>query len=105
MLKQAMVGLFALGAICVASRADACATFYEHAGFDGAKLDVGEGGNEWIGDWWNDRVSSVEVDAGCTVRVYQHIDFGGASRVISDDTAWVGDDWNDLISSFVCSCQ
>jgi FtsZ-binding cell division protein ZapB len=51
------------------------ATFYEHGGYGGAsfKMKVGET-NSWVGDWWNDRISSIKWDSSedMKIEVYQH---------------------------------
>jgi hypothetical protein len=104
MIKHWMAGLFALGAVCVASRADACVTFYEDPRFGGETLDAGERSNPWMGEWWNDRISSLNLGAGCTVRVYDHPNFEGASRTFRGDVSSLGD-WDERISSYICSCR
>ena len=48
----------------------------------------------------NDAVSSVRVKPGYKVTLYQHVDFKGRMRVITEDTATLGS-FNDQCSSAV----
>ncbi|MDC3962932.1 peptidase inhibitor family I36 protein [Polyangium jinanense] len=105
MIKSMMVGLFALGAVCIASHADACAMFFEDHFFVGRSHYVNaEIGVPWLGEW-NDIISSIQVEQLCKVTVYEDVNFGGASWTASGAVDWVGDFWNDRISSYICTCR
>lgn len=81
--------------------------FYADVNFNGANRGVAENTSlRYVGDAWNDKISSVKVPQGCSLRVYQHRDFGGDSRVFAaGDYAAVGALWNDQASSLQCSCR
>lgn len=82
-----------------------CATLHEHANYSGAQLDVGDGDRlAYMGDFWNDRVSSISIGAGCQLEVWEHINYMGAYSWFNSDVPWIGDGWNDRISSYGCSC-
>lgn len=53
----------------------------------------------YIGDDWNDQISSMIVHSG-TWRFYEHINFGGAHFDRGPGHHNVPDGWNDRISSF-----
>ncbi|OAD21388.1 Beta and gamma crystallin domain protein, partial [Candidatus Thiomargarita nelsonii] len=55
----------------------------------------------YLGDEWNDKVSSVKVDAG-TLTVYHDADFVGEMKDFTENTSYIGDLWNDQISSVKC---
>lgn len=85
--------------------AGTCATMYLHIHFGGDRREVDDGAFvTWIGDLWNDEVSSVNVRPGCVLNVWEHIHFGGAHTAYQGSIPWVGDWWNDRISSYTCSC-
>ncbi|WP_272459977.1 hypothetical protein [Polyangium jinanense] len=77
MPKSLMVGLLVLGAVCVASRAGACVTFYEHANYAGRSHHAPAGRNAWFTPGMGDWVSSMVLDPGCAVTVYEHGNFAG----------------------------
>ncbi|MDC3985902.1 peptidase inhibitor family I36 protein [Polyangium jinanense] len=103
MIQKLWVGLFALGVVSASSRADACVTFYEDVNYGGASMSAGEESKAWVGDDWKDRISSLQLDPGCGVQVFEGRDFGVPTGVFMDDTPWL-DEWNDKISSFSCWC-
>jgi hypothetical protein len=88
------------------SNAELCAVLYEHNNYSGASLIVGDANshNGWIGNWWNDRVSSVSVEPGCHLTVYEHRNYGGANYTLYSSTNYIGNIWNDQISSYRCDC-
>ncbi|WP_051226672.1 RICIN domain-containing protein [Butyrivibrio sp. MC2013] len=47
----------------------------------------------------NDDLTSLKVPFGYKVTLYEHDNFGGASRVIRGDSSWIGNDFNDKTSS------
>jgi hypothetical protein len=64
-------------------------------------------GEQWdyVGDNWNDKISSIRVSPGCRIVAYMHRDFQGDSTVFDQDYRYVGDLWNDQISSLKCQCN
>ena len=54
----------------------------------------------WIGNAWNDRISSVRVPAGFKVQLFADINYGGRSVTLTADNAnLVGAGFNDAASS------
>lgn len=83
----------------------ACIIYSNH-NFEGVSLAFEPGQEEpWYGSAWNDVVSSVRVEPGCQLEVWEHVTFAGVKAVISEDTAFVGRYWNDRISSSICRCD
>lgn len=82
--------------------------YYEHANFGGASRGIPLGvARPYVGDDWNDRISSVSCAPGCRLQTWEHRDFVGASKSFSTGavTSYVGDDWNDRISSVKVVCD
>jgi Peptidase inhibitor family I36 len=78
---------------------------YEHRDFGGAKFTFrGNVNVKYIGDRWNDKISSFACRGGCTMTFFEHRDFKGAHRSWGT-TQYVGDDWNDSISSLYVRCE
>lgn len=80
----------------------ACVLGYEHAGYGGAVYPLGCGKDPPHRSW-NDRISSVRVPAGVSVKFCEHTrsgKCGGKTRSIvgPSDLDWIGKDWNDKIS-------
>ncbi len=66
----------------------------------------------YVGDAWNDRISSIECDrnekATCHAVVYAHIDFGLPNTGVYPNgkaPTNLRGDWNDRISSFKVRCE
>ncbi len=59
----------------------------------------------WIGQNWNDRISSVRCDRRCSLIVYEHANFAGRSERFPGEVRYVGDGWNDRISALRVSCD
>jgi Peptidase inhibitor family I36 len=79
---------------------------YEHRDFRGATITENAGrGWKYVGDRWNDKISSFRMRNGCRVIAYQHRDYKGDSTVFRGDHKFVGDLWNDQISSWKCMCN
>lgn len=74
--------------------------FFEHVNYQGASYCSGAD-STWVGSAWNDRISSVRVQAGYKVQLFQHINYGGGSTTLSADNAnLVPLGFNDAASSF-----
>jgi hypothetical protein len=95
---------------------------WEHRDMEGARLRLPHGervsfaqGDVGNSAWrevpsWNDAASSAKIDAGCRLRVWEHMLAQGASREWSGGNngllvKYVGSTWNDRISSATCLCD
>ncbi|HEX8610621.1 MAG TPA: peptidase inhibitor family I36 protein [Telluria sp.] len=58
--------------------------FYEHVNFAGASLCTSES-QSWIGNSWNDRISSVKIASGYSLKLYEHAALGGRSIWLQGD--------------------
>jgi hypothetical protein len=77
---------------------------YEHAGFNGRQLCFHAGQSvpriRAFGDFWNDRVSSISIAPGFSVRVCQHDGFAGRCQTYDRSiTNLARQSFNDEISS------
>ncbi len=77
---------------------------FEHANFGGARLPVRPGQFSFVGEGWNDRISSIQCTPGCRMIAYEHANFGGARQGFGT-TGFVGQFWNDRISSAEVACR
>ncbi len=77
-------------------------TFYGDINYGGWSVTLGAGNynlNEMVAAGIpNDRLSSLKVPAGFKVTLYEHSNFGGLQKVITEDTLFLSD-FNDLTSS------
>ena len=83
-------------------------TYFEHINFGGASQSLALGTlRRYVGDAWNDEISSIACDPRCAFVAYEHRDFDGATKIFADgyNTSYVGDDWNDRISSAELFCE
>jgi Beta/Gamma crystallin len=56
----------------------------------------------YVGDHWNDRISSIRVIGGVW-QFYEHANYFGAFMQLGPGSySYVGHQWNDRISSFRC---
>merc|ERR1712072_135409 len=85
-----------------------CVTFYEHGGFGGKSRRECHN-RDWVGNWWNDKMSSLRVSGGrsncgggggggCSVEVFENRGYGGRRTVYNRETRQVRP--NDQMSSF-----
>ena len=96
----------AIGIFCLVGPAQAGCTLYEHINYGGQSFHMTEGQSyAYLGDAWNDRVSSVQVSPRCELITYQHINYGGDRRAYAGSASFVGNLWNDQISSAQCRCS
>ena len=56
----------------------------------------------WVGDHWNDQISSVKVIAGVWDFYWDAQYQGEVFRTGPGNYSYVGDHWNDQLSSFRC---
>lgn len=74
--------------------------FYEHANYAGASF-CADADSSWVGAAWNDKASSLKVQAGQQVQLFRDIDYGGGSiTVTGDEPNLVSRGFNDAMSSF-----
>lgn len=80
--------------------------YYEHINFTGASVEIREGTNRrYVGDKWNDKISSAACHTYCDMTIYEHRDFGGAKETIGGYIENIGGYWNDRISSMKVACE
>ncbi|MFO1183276.1 MAG: peptidase inhibitor family I36 protein [Bauldia sp.] len=85
--------------------APAGCVYYEHRDFGGQSFALnGPSSRNYVGDYWNDKISSIACSPGCYVTVWEHAYFGGRSWRVGGRVPWVGAGWNDRISSLSQSC-
>lgn len=80
-----------------------CAYLYDSREHRGMHLSVSEGSRAYLGGFWNDRASSIELEPGCEIWVYEHAWYGGAWGYFNTDVTWLGP-WNNIISAYRCYC-
>ncbi len=74
--------------------------FYADINYGGASF-CASADSSWVGTTWNDRISSVKVQAGYQATLFNDINFGGSSLVLTaDEPNLVNRGFNDLTSSF-----
>ena len=75
--------------------------FYTDAGFRGEEFCAGSNERRrFVGDHFNDRISSIRLLGGARLIVYEHDDFNGDRRTITHDVTNLAGNFNDKISSF-----
>ncbi|MCX8027591.1 MAG: peptidase inhibitor family I36 protein [Thermodesulfovibrionales bacterium] len=86
--------------------------FYEHANYGGAWMGAKAGADysSLMGTSitptqqtinWNDAISSIKVGTKVFVKVYEHVNYGGASKIFTSDNSNLHNvGWGDKISSF-----
>lgn len=80
-------------------------TYFADANYQGMRATLGDGGETpWVGEAWNDRISSVQCDPGCTLEAYEDFDFGGARERFRGNVGFVGQAWNDRASALRVQC-
>lgn len=74
--------------------------FYENANYGGASL-CADADSSWVGTAWNDRASSVKVQAGYAAQLYRDVNYGGGFIAVTGDVPDLGArGFNDQTSSF-----
>ncbi|MEZ4295651.1 MAG: aerolysin family beta-barrel pore-forming toxin [Polyangiaceae bacterium] len=76
-------------------------TLYEHSSYGGKSSSFASGVFDTgsLGAVGNDRVTSVKVPSGMTVKLYEHARYRGSSLKLTKDTTNVGSAFNDKTSS------
>lgn len=81
-------------------------TVYRDANYLGPREFARDGdAPRFVGPAWNDQISSLRCDEGCTLEAYEHADFAGQQERFRGDVAFVGPGWNDRISAYRVSCR
>jgi hypothetical protein len=88
------------------------ALFFEHINYDGDWA-AANSSVSWVGDDWNDEISSVAMLPGVTVTLFEHIDFGGQSLELTSNAPDLrtfpgpgqNGNWNDAASSIIITIQ
>ena len=100
-----ILGIFALGQTIQAG--SICAILFEHANFGGETYIIynPDANTSFVGDWWNDKVSSVSVMPNCRITLFEHPNFGGNTINLYGYNSFAGDYWDEKASSFACHCN
>lgn len=81
-------------------------TVYRDANYQGPREFARDGdAPAFVGQTWNDQVSSIRCDQGCSLEAFEHAEFAGQREVYRGDVAFVGPLWNDRISAWRVSCR
>jgi hypothetical protein len=81
--------------------ADAGAVFFEHVGYAGASFWSRPAGVPLVSGEWNDRISSIRVQPGLRLELFEHANYGGRSIVITGSVDnIVARGFNDIVSSY-----
>jgi len=78
---------------------------YEHSYYGGNYLSISSGG-EMSKLWqhgFNDIVSSLRLQPGYKLEVWEHSNYQGSKTSYTNDMPWIGYAWNDFISSVKCT--
>lgn len=87
------------------SPAPSC-TVYEHADYAGERWALGRNeAQAFVGQRWNDRISSVECRPGCILIAHEDANYRGRQVRYEGRTRFVGPQWNDRISAFQVECR
>lgn len=77
------------------------ACLYQHDDYNGKKACFNIGTNKsWIGDDWNDIISSVKLSGTAAITLWEHKGYGGYKDTYTSSSNWVGKKHNDEYSSF-----
>ena len=98
LLAIVVTGLLCNGAWAASGATPVC--FYEHADFQGDSFCATDS-QSWVGNAWNDRISSVKVPPGASVTLYEDVGMGGQSVFLDSDVSNLTSlHFNDSASSF-----
>ena len=82
-----------------------CVAFAEEV-FNGDGLRAPDGvAFEYVGEAWNNRISSIACAPGCRLIAYQTIVFGGARASFTGARPRLGPNWDDRISALRVACD
>ena len=87
-------------------RREAACVAFQDINFGGAQLPLEANTSlAFVGEGWNDQISSFECQPGCRIVAFEHANFGGARQTFAGSTGFVGQFWNDRISSLEVRCR
>jgi len=77
-----------------------CITAYEDINYAGQSKQFC-GAVTYLGNDWNDRISSIKIQSGCVVEIYDNRDYQGEEKILGSDFPSLGGtlNMNDRISS------
>jgi len=113
MVRQSLRTIFPWGLCCVICLAytkeavpapcSGSVIVYEDANFGGAASHEVKEPVRYVGDDWNDRISSIKIRGKQDWRFYQDWHFEGPFIDLKPgDYPFIPPEWNDRISSFTC---
>ena len=83
-----------------------CGVLFEDINYGGhAYILWGLNNSGNLGGWWNDRISSLYVGPGCSIKLFEHVNYGGLQVPYTGNQSFVGNLFNDQASSYQCTCQ
>jgi hypothetical protein len=100
LLGGAMLFVLGTGAP-VRAKGDCEVIVYWDADFGGESIRTGDD-SQYVGNHWNDRISSIRVIAGVWQFYWDSNYLGAVMELGPGIYRYVGDRWNDQISSFRC---
>ena len=77
-----------------------CAKVYQNGNFEGWEETIFEGSTNLA---HNDDLSSVKINGGCTLKLYDYINLDGLLDTLTSDN-WFTSAYNDQVSSVSCTC-
>ena len=93
---------------CSSTGPTGCATMYQHYHYRGRQLRINNGQvlNNFVRLRFNDQLSGVKVRRGCTLQVFEHVNYRGRRLQFKGRNnccfrGW----WNDKASSAKCVCR
>ena len=79
-----------------------CAKLYQDWNFLGLEVSIFEGATN-LGLDHDDDVSSIKINSGCELKLYQHINVDGYLDTLTTDDTFISA-YNDQVSSARCTC-
>eukprot|EP00091_Calanus_sinicus_P001849 TRINITY_DN11877_c0_g1_i1.p1 TRINITY_DN11877_c0_g1~~TRINITY_DN11877_c0_g1_i1.p1 ORF type:complete len:257 (+),score=34.42 TRINITY_DN11877_c0_g1_i1:52-771(+) len=81
-----------------------CATLFQHSNYGGSSLELTSSSRTRnIPSDWNDQVSAMKIDNGCSLTLYRDYYGRGPTKTYTSNTPWMFSE-NDQLSSYKCSC-
>ncbi|MCW7539474.1 peptidase inhibitor family I36 protein [Aquabacterium sp. A7-Y] len=72
--------------------------FYDNASYGGGSY-CADADSGFVGAAWNDRISSLKLQPGHEIELFEHANYGGRSRKLTADASSLGD-FDNVVSSF-----
>ena len=83
---------------------DWCAKYYEHSNFKGWEKVVGDTSQLNLPSAENNKISSIRVRHGCTIKLFNHHNYVELLDSLKNDKSDLKT-YNDKVSSISCACQ